>query len=121
RREEVVGVGCNGVVRGIGKAENGGDAALRARDERAEDRLPFVVGEPRGVGERRAMGVARRVRAKMVAVRREMDAPRLRRAKLGEMPAQIERHHALGLAAYRYPMASSSSRGSLGSRERGMR
>ena len=45
------------------------------------------------------MGLARRIRPKMMAVRREMDAPRLRRAKLGEMPAQIERHHALGLAA----------------------
>jgi hypothetical protein len=35
----------------------------------------------------------------MMAVRREMDASRLRRAKFGEMPAQIERHHAPGLAA----------------------
>ena len=76
------------------------DAALRARDELAEDNFPFVVGEPRGVGERAAMGVACGVRPKMMAVRREMNAPRLRRAKLGEMPAQIERHHAPGLAAY---------------------
>jgi hypothetical protein len=36
----------------------------------------------------------------MMAVRREMNAPRLRRAKLGEMTAQIERHYAPGLAAY---------------------
>jgi len=72
-----------------------------ARDELAEDRFPFVVGEPRGVGERAAMGLARRVRPKMMAVRRQMNTPRLRRAELGEMPAQIERHHALGLAAYR--------------------
>src|SRR5262249_21837416 len=79
--------------RGSGQTENGGDAALRARDEFTEDRLPFVVGEPRGVGERAPMGVACRIRPKMMAVRREMDAPRLRRAKLGEMPAQIERHH----------------------------
>src|SRR5262249_41156263 len=119
--DEVVGVGreCDG--RGIGQAENGGDAALRARDEFTEDRLPFVVGEPRGVGERAPIGVACRIRPKMMGRRRRMEAPWLRRAKLGEMPAQIERHHALGLAAYLYPMASSSSRGSLGSRERGMR
>jgi len=116
-----VGVGRERDGRGIGQAENGGDAVLRARDELAEDHLPFGVGEPRGVGERAAMGVACGVRPKMMAVRREMDARRLRRAKLGEMPAQIERHHAPGLAAYLYPMASSSSRGSLGSRERGMR
>jgi hypothetical protein len=45
------------------------------------------------------MGLARRVGPKMMAVRREMDASRLRRAKFGEMPAQIERHHAPGLAA----------------------
>ena len=119
--DEVVGVGRERDGRGIGQGENGGDATLRARDELAEDRFPFVVGEPRGVGERAAMGLARRVRPKMMAVRRQMNAPRLRRAKLGEMPAQIERHHAPGLAAYRYPMASSSSRGSLGNRERGMR
>src|SRR5215471_5034481 len=71
----------------------------RAADELTEDRLPFVVGEPRGVGERAAMGLARRVRPEMMAVRREMNASGLRRAELGEMPAQIERHHALGLAA----------------------
>src|SRR5262249_31119421 len=47
--DEVVGVGRERDGRGIGQAENGGDAALRARDEFTEDRLPFVVGEPRGV------------------------------------------------------------------------
>jgi hypothetical protein len=34
----------------------------------------------------------------MMAMRREMNAPRLGGTKLGEMAAQIERHHALGVA-----------------------
>ena len=99
--DEVVGVGRERDGRGIGQRENGGNAALHARHQRAEDRLPFVVGEPRGVGERPAMGVAGRVRPEMMAVRREMDAPRLRRAKLAEMTAQVERHRAAGPAVYR--------------------
>ena len=88
--DEIVGVGRERDGRGIGQAEDGDDAALRARDELAEDSLPFVVGEPRGVGERPAMGVACGVRRKMMAVRREMDAPWL-------LPRELE--DAMG---YRY-------------------
>ena len=81
-----------------GQLEHGGDAALHARNQFAEDRLPFVVGQPCGIGERLAMRRARRVRPEMMAVCREMNASRLRGAKLGEMPAQIERHRSLGCA-----------------------
>jgi hypothetical protein len=38
------------------------------------------------------MGIARRVRPEMMAVRREMDTRRRRSAKLAEVVAQIERH-----------------------------
>src|SRR6266851_8190802 len=99
RRTKSWVLGANAMVVGSGKARMAATPRC-ARDELAEDRFPFVVGEPRGVGERAAMGLARRVRPKMMAVRRQMNTPRLRRAELGEMPAQIERHHALGLAAY---------------------
>ena len=95
--DEVVGVGRERDGRGIGQGQNGGNAALRARDEFTEDHLPFGVGEPRGVGERLAMGLARRVGPKMMAVRRKMNASRLRGAKLGEVATQIE-GHAVGLA-----------------------
>jgi hypothetical protein len=44
------------------------------------------------------MAVAGGVRPKMMAMRREMDAPGLSGAKLSEMAAQIERH-VVGLAA----------------------
>src|SRR5262249_16345685 len=81
----IVGVGRERNGGGIGQAEDGRDAALRARDELAEDHLPFVVGEARGIGDRAAVGVARRVRPKMMAVGPEMNAPRLRPPQLRQM------------------------------------
>jgi hypothetical protein len=69
---------------------------LHARHQRAEDRLPLVVGEPCRIGERATMGVACRVRPEMMAVRREMDTRRRRSAKLAEVVAQIERHGITG-------------------------
>jgi hypothetical protein len=95
--DEVVGVGRERDGRGIGQAEELGDATLHARHQRPEDRLPFGVGEPCGVGERAAVGGAGSVRPVMMTVRGEMDAPRRGGAELGEMVAQVE-GHAVGLA-----------------------
>ena len=77
--DEIVRVGRERDRRGIGQGEDRGDAALRARDHFAEDDLPLVVGQPRGVGECPAMSLARRVRPEMMAVRRKMDAAGPRR------------------------------------------
>jgi hypothetical protein len=82
-------------------ARAGGDAALHARDQIIEYHLPFVVGEPRGIGECPAMRRAGCVRPEMMAVRRQMNPPGLRATKLAEMVAQIERHRPLGPTAYR--------------------
>jgi hypothetical protein len=95
--DEVVGVGRERDGGGIGQTEERGDAPLHARHQRPEDRLPFGVGEARGVGERTAMGGAGGVWPVMMAVRGEMDAPRRGGAELGEMAAQVE-GHAGGLA-----------------------
>ena len=54
--------------------------------------LPFVVGQPRGVGECPAMSLAGRVGPEMMAVRGKMDAAGPAPQKLAEMLAEIERH-----------------------------
>jgi hypothetical protein len=95
--DEVVRVGRERDGAGVGQVEERGDPALHARHQRPEDRLPFGVGEARGVGERPAMSGAGGVRPVMMTVRGEVDAPRGGGAKLGEMAAQVQ-SHAIGLA-----------------------
>ena len=82
--------------------------------------FPIPVYRSRGILERAAVTPARRVRPEVMAVRGEVDARRIGPAEFAEIAAQVERH-APGSAVYLYPIASSTSRGSLGSRERGMR
>ncbi len=93
--DEIVRVGRERDGRGIRQGEDRCDAALRARHHFAEDDLPLVVGQPRGVGECPAMSLARRVRPEMMAVRGKMDAAGPGATELAEMLAEIERHRAL--------------------------
>ena len=120
RRTKSWVLGATAMLAGSGNARIRGDAPLHARHQRPEHVLPFLVGEPRGILERAAMTSARRVRPEVMAVRGEVDARRIGAAEFAEIAAQVERH-APGSAPYLYPIASSTSRGSLGSRERGMR
>jgi hypothetical protein len=97
--DEVVGVGRHRDGGGIGQGQHRGDASLYARQEYPEYRLPFPVGEARGIFQRAAVAPARRVRPEMMAVRGEMNARGIGATEFAEMLAQIERH-ALGSAVY---------------------